>query len=240
MNKEKEMPFWDHVYEIRNRLLIVIGAILIFSIVSGILYPYIIREIGNIIKEKIHIFTYPEGFVTLINISVLLGIFFSIPVFLFQILLFIFPALKKKEKAYMLAVLLTSYVLFLFGIFFAYKSVLPISINFFKQKVFYPENVGRVISFEKFISFLFQFLMGFGLCFQFPIVLIFLLKINVIKTKALIKNFKYVVAFIFIISAVLTPPDIVSQILLATPMIILYLFCILIGKIFKLGEEKDK
>jgi len=232
VNKNRDMAFWDHVYEIRNRLLVVTGSVLVLSVASSLFYPLIVKEVGNIIKEEVYVFTYPGGFLTLVNISILLGLFFSIPILLSQIILFVLPALKAREKVYMFLALGSSYLLFLSGVFFAYKSVLPASIIFLKQKIFYPENVVRVISFEKFISFLFQFLIGFGLCFQFPVVLLFLLKMNIIRTASLIKNFKYVVGIIFIISAILTPPDIVSQIALAAPMVVLYLLCILIGIIF--------
>jgi sec-independent protein translocase protein TatC len=163
-------------------------------------------------------------------------VFLSIPLFIFQVILFIFPALKKNEKIFMLLLMVSTFSLFLFGIIFAYKSVLPISIQFLKSRAFFPENVSRLISYETFIGFFFQFLIGFGVCFQFPVVLIFLMKIGVLQVDSLIKNFKFVFAGVFLLAAVITPPDIVSQILLSIPMVVLYLICILIGKVFRLGK----
>ena len=236
MSKAKVMTFWEHVYEIRNRLLIVLISVLVFSIGCYIVFPLFFHIIHTIIDEQLFATQIAEGFLTRLRISILGGIFFSIPLFLFQVILFIFPALKKQEKIFILLLMLSTFSLFLFGIMFAYKSVLPISMQFLKSEAFFPENVSRLISYEMFIGFFFQFLIGFGLCFQFPVVLIFLMKIGVLQVESLIKNFKFVIAGVFLISAIITPPDIVSQILLSIPMLLLYSICIIIGKIFKLGK----
>jgi sec-independent protein translocase protein TatC len=236
MSKVKVMTFWEHVYEIRNRLLIVLISVFVFSIVCYIMFPFFFNIIYTIIGEELYATGIAEGFLTRLRISILGGVFFSIPLFIFQVILFIFPALKKKEKIFILILMISTFFLFLFGIVFAYKSVLPISMQFLKSKAFFPENVSRLISYEMFIGFFFQFLIGFGICFQFPVVLIFLMKIGVLQVESLIKNFKFVIAGVFLISAIITPPDIVSQILLSVPMLILYSLCILIGKVFKLGK----
>lgn len=230
------MTFWEHVYEIRNRLLVVLVSIVIFSIGCYIIFPFLFEVIYSTIGEELYVTKIAEGFITRLRISVLGGVLLSIPLFLFQVILFVFPALKKKEKIFMLLIMISTFILFLFGIIFAYRSVLPVSIQFLKSKAFFPDNVNRLISYEMFIGFFFQFLIGFGVCFQFPVILIFLMKIGVLKIKTLIKSFKFVLAFIFLFAAIITPPDIMSQILMAIPMTILYLLSILIGKLFGLGK----
>jgi len=236
MSKAKVMTFWEHIYEIRNRLLVVLISVIVFTVGTYFVFPYFFKSIHIIIGEELYATGIAEGFLTRLRTSILGGLFFSIPLLIFQIILFIFPALKKNEKIFMLLLMISTFFLFLFGIIFAYKSVLPISIRFLKSKAFFPENVSRLISYEMFIGFFFQFLIGFGVCFQFPVVLIFLMKIGILNVNTLIKNFKFVFAGVFLLSAVITPPDIVSQILLAIPMIFLYAVCILIGKLFKLGK----
>jgi len=239
MSKKKLMTFWEHIYELRKRVFVVFGVIVIFSILGYFLFSYIIDEVTAIIGEKLYAHDIAEGFLTRLRISFLIGFFFSIPLLLFELSLFIFPALNKREKRFMLLLLISTFILFTLGIFFALKSVLPISIEFLTSEVFFPENVDRLISYKNFISFFFQFLVGFGICFQFPVVLLFLMKIGALKVSFLITKFKYVVIIIFILAAVITPPDIVSQIMLAIPMIVLYTLCIIIGKIFKLGDLKE-
>lgn len=230
------MTFWEHIYELRKRIFIVFGAVVIFSILGYFLFSYFVDIITEIIGEKLYALDIAEGFITRLRISFLIGFFLSIPILLFELSLFIFPALNKKEKRFMLLLLLTTFILFSLGIIFAFKAVLPISIEFLKSEVFFPDNVDRLISYNNFITFFFQFLVGFGISFQFPIVLLFLMKVGVLKVSVLIKNFKYVVIIIFTVAAIITPPDVVSQIMLAIPMLVLYTLCIILGKIFKLGE----
>lgn len=230
------MTFWEHVYEIRNRLLVVVVSILIFSVGCYFIFPIVFNAIHSVLKEELYATGIAEGFLTRLRISILGGVFLSIPLFIFQVILFIFPALKKREKIFMLLLMISTFFLFLFGIIFAYRSVLPISIQFLKSRAFFPDNVSRLISYEIFIGFFFQFLIGFGICFQFPVVLVFLMKVGTLKVNALIKNFKFVLAGVFLLSAIITPPDIISQILLSIPMIVLYLICIIIGKLFRLGK----
>jgi sec-independent protein translocase protein TatC len=231
----KSMPFWEHVYELRNKLLIILVSILFFSVTSYIVFPFYFKFFFNVINENLYATHIAEGFLTRLKVSILVGAFLTIPVFLFELLLFIFPALTKKEKIFFLITILSTFILFISGIVFAFIYVLPISINFLKSKIFYPENVRRLISYNTFVAFFFQFLIGFGLCFEFPIIILLMMKLKLIKLKQLIKYYKYVIIVCFIISAILTPPDIISQISLGVPMIILYTLTIIIGKILKIG-----
>lgn len=234
--KNKDMPFWAHIYELRNRILKILIAVFILSIISYILFPFYFKAFANIIRENLYATHIAEGFVTKIKISIFIGFFLTLPFLLFELLLFIFPALTKKEKLFFLSSMLAVFVLFICGLLFAFIYILPVSINFLKSASFYPANVNRLISYQTFINFFFQFLIGFGLSFQFPVILLLLLNFNLIKLRQLMKYFKYVIIICFIISAIITPPDVASQVLMAIPMIILYILTIIIAKIFKLGE----
>jgi sec-independent protein translocase protein TatC len=236
LKKSKTLTFWEHVYEIRNRVLVVLVFTVITTIISYFLFHNFIEILHNIVGEELYVTDITEGFAARIKVSILMGLFLSIPLLFFETILFIFPALNKKQKILTLVILISTFSLFLFGVILAFKSVLPLSVAFLKSKDFFPENVNRLISYNHFIDFFFQFLIGFGICFQFPLVLIFLLKINILKLKFLIDKFKYFIIAIFIIAAIITPPDVLSQILLAVPMVFLYLLTIGIAFLFRLGR----
>jgi len=235
INNEKTMSFWHHVYELRNRMLIVAISVILFSIVGYFIFPHLVKLIVETAKQNLYITQISEGFTVNFKISIIIGVIISIPVFFYEITMFIFPALTKKQKSFVVISLLSCFVLFVLGVFFAYKIVMPMTISFFKSKYFFPDNVNSIISYDTFITFFFQFLLCFGICFQFPVLLLLLLKIGVLKQDFLIKNFRIFIIVIFIISAILTPPDIISQCLMAAPLLLLYLICIIIAKIFKLG-----
>jgi sec-independent protein translocase protein TatC len=235
---KKEMPFWDHIFELRRRLFIFLLTVLVFSISSYIIYPHFFNLIHNIINEDLYAREILEGFMTRLKFSVILGLFLSIPVFLSQLVLFIYPALKRNEKIFFIITIFVTFTLFVAGIVFAYKYVMPVSMRFLKSSNFFPNYVKLQLTYQNFIKFFFQFLIGFGICFEFPVVLILLLKIGLIKQKFLIKNFKYFIIFIFVAAAILTPStDVASQLMLALPMIILFLLTIVIAKIFRLGKD---
>jgi sec-independent protein translocase protein TatC len=238
MNKKKsgnrEMTFWDHVFELRRRLITLIVFIFLLSIAGYYIFPHIVSILISILKDQLYVTEITEGFLVRLKMSFIIGSILSIPVLLFEILSFIFPALTKKEKTLILFTTILSFLLFVFGIVFSYKFVLPVSITFLKY--FTQENVQRIISYQKFIMFFFKFIFAFGLCFQFPIILLLLLKLGVMKFSFLIKNFRYFIVAIFVIAMLITPsPDVQSQVLLAVPLLILYLLTIVIAKIFKLG-----
>ncbi|ORC31233.1 twin arginine-targeting protein translocase TatC [Marispirochaeta aestuarii] len=232
----KVMPFWDHVYELRNRIVLVITCSALFSVVSYVFYPDAVVLIQSILREELYVTSITEGFLTRLKTSLLFGIYCSIPLLGIQISLFAAPALSGSERFYLVAVLVSSFILMSAGLLFALKAVLPISLRFLRSEVFYPGDVSRLLSYTLYLQFFFQFIIGFGLFFQFPIVIIMLLKFRIIDTSFLLRNFKYFIGIIFLVSAAVTPPDIVSQILLALPMTLLYGVCIVLGKVFRMDD----
>ena len=231
----KEMTFQQHVLELRKRLLVVLLVTLVFAVGGYFVFPYVFDYLHSVVSEKLYVTKIYEGFTTRIQISFLVGFFLCIPVLLYQITAFILPALYKREKTVVLLLLISVFLLFIFGIGYSLRFVLPISIDFLKSSSFYPLNLDRLISYNSFFLFFVKFMIAFGLCFQFPIVLITLLYFKILKMGTLRKYFKYFIALAFLVSGILTPPDVISQIMISIPMIILYGVCILIGKLFRLG-----
>ena len=231
------MPFWDHVSELRRRVFVVLGAVALGAGAGYVLFPYFFDVVVGVIGEELYVTAITEGFLTRLRISVLIGVFVSLPVALFEVVLFVFPALVRRERMVLLLALAATFALFVLGVAYAYRSVLPISIAFLKSREFFPEDLNRIISYSQFVTFFFQFLIGFGLCFQFPVVLLVLMKLDVFTVTALRRFFKYFAALAFALAAIITPPDVVSQILLAVPLLLLYGLCLVIGAIFFRSEE---
>ncbi|MCX7028702.1 MAG: twin-arginine translocase subunit TatC [Spirochaetes bacterium] len=235
MGKNLTMPFWGHVYELRRRVLVVAAALAVFSVAGYVVFPMIFDVISQTLTEDLYVTALTEGFVTRLRIAVLIGAFLALPILVFEVAAFIFPALSRRERRFMLLLLLSSFILFVGGMAFGFQSVLPISIRFLRSETFFPQNLHRLLSYQDFISFLFTFLLGFGLCFEFPVVLLFLLKVRILSLRIMIRSFRWFLIVILTVAAIMTPPDVVSQLMLALPMIVLYLLCILIGKLMRLG-----
>lgn len=233
--KNNDMVFADHVIELRNRLFASLLVIAALSVVGYFLFPFFFDFIFSIISEELYVTKIYEGFITRLKVSLLIGLLLSIPFLLSQLLAFIMPALARREKIIIVVLITCSFLLFIGGILFSLRMVLPISIDFLRSQEFFPTNLDRIISYDLFIVFFFQFLIAFGLCLQFPVIILILLYFKVIKRPILIKYLKYFIALAFLVSGILTPPDIVSQIMLSLPIIIMYLLCIIIAGILNWG-----
>jgi sec-independent protein translocase protein TatC len=232
------MPFWEHVEELRKRIIIASLFVIAGTIAGYILYPQFVDLMLKTIGEQLFAFQITEGFLVRLKIALAIGLFLSLPIVVFEIVLFILPALKANEKKILLAFLLCSYILFLGGIAFAFQACFTPAIQFFKSTDFYPENVGRMISFTDFFDFFMGFLMAFGICFQFPIVIILLLKFRIVPFRFFLKNFRYFIIVIFIAAAVITPSvDAVTCTFVALPMLALYSLTLLIAKLTGLAKS---
>ena len=233
---KEDMTFKEHVLELRRRLFWVLVVIVGFSVLGYFAFPYFFDFILSILSEELYATKIYEAFLTRLRIAVLLGLLLTIPFLLYQIMSYILPGLKKKEKILIFSLLVSSFLLFLGGVYFGVKVVMPISMQFLKSSDFFPNSLNRLISYESFILFFFQFLVAFGLCLQFPVVLLLLLYYKVIKREKMVKFFRFFVAIALVASAILTPPDVISQLMLTAPMIVLYLICIILAKAFKWGK----
>jgi len=230
------LSIFEHFIELRRRIFYSTLNVIFLSIISYFFYDNIVNLLLKDFSQKLYTYNLTEGFVTKIKISFLSGIFLSIPMLIFQISLFIMPALKSNEKRIYFLLLLAGFFLFICGSFFSYKKILPLSITFLNQAEFFPKNVSPWLNYSGLLKFITQFLIGFGVAFQLPIVLIFIVNLKILSKQKLLNSFRYVIVICFIVAAVLTPPDWISQVMLAIPLIILYFSSILICYIFKIGN----
>lgn len=227
----------EHLTELRKRIIISVLAVIITSVLS---YIYIDTLLDFIVQPASGLeFIYlspPELFLAYLEISFITGMILASPVILLQIWIFIKPGLKKHERKYLLFALFMGMIFFLIGASFAYYMVIPLAINFFVAMS--VQQIEPLFSFANYIRFISSLLLSFGLVFQLPLFIILLSQLNLITPKTLKKYRKFVVLLIFVVAAILTPPDIVSQVLMAGPMLVLYEFSVIISSIIYRRKRK--
>ena len=224
----KEISFFDHIEELRSRL---IKSVLAVAVGGCIFYLYIDRVLEAIVRPVGRVvFTAPgEAFVARILLTFIGGFFLALPVVLFQFWCFVAAGLKEDEIKYVRIFGPCSLFLFFLGGIFAYFVIIPISIHFLLS--FSTPSIVPMITIKSYVSFVVTMLLAFGVVFELPLVLMFLTKIGVATPAFLVQKRKYAVVIILIVSAFITPPDCVTQILMALPLIVLYEAGIIISKI---------
>ena len=232
-----EMTFFEHLAELRSRLLAVFFTIIFFSLL-GYIYSEKIIEI-LLISSKSSVSDFQVIYITTmfmikINIAIFSGIVFSFPVLFYNILMFLKPAFKSNLSFIkVLIFVLFSIFLFLIGILFGYFVLIPTTVNFFNSISF--DLLGSVslnYTLENYLIYLCWILLISSTIYQVPILLLLLAKIGILDIATLKNKRSYVIIGFFILAAFLTPPDPFSQFLVALPMIILYEVTIFIIKIF--------
>lgn len=226
--EDKELTLVEHLTELRYRLLVSVGAVLLFSIV-GFIYAeetinFLARPVGDLV------FLSPaEAFFTHLKVAVLSGFMLALPFLLFQFWRFLLPALKQHEKKFLIILIPSSLILFLLGFSFCLYVVLPIGIRFFMG--FATEGLLPMISLNSYISFLTRLIIPFGLVFEMPLIMGLLVRLRIITPEQIIRARKFIIVIIFVIGALLTPPDIISQILMALPLLLLFEGSLIISRI---------
>ncbi len=176
-------------------------------------------------------------FLVALKVSLYASLFLALPIILWQGWLFVAPGLYDNEKKMALPFLVGVTVMFIIGVLFAYYIVTPFGFQFlisFGAFLYTP-----LINIEDYIGFFAKILFGFGLAFELPMVVYFLASIGLVTERTLISFFKYAIVIIFIVAALLTPPDVVTQLLMALPLIVLYGVSILVAKIINPYKEDD-
>lgn len=234
--EEDKIPFTEHLEELRKRLIICfiaigVGFVLCFAVKEK-LFELLSLPLVSMMKpgEKLIYTGLPEAFFTYMKLSFLCGILLASPVILYQFWMFVAPGLYSTEKKMMAPILILSTFFFLGGGAFGYFVVFPIGFQFFLG--FSTDTISPMLSMREYLSFASLFLFVFGLIFELPLVLIFFVKLGIVSIAFLQKNRKYAILLIFVIAAILTPPDIISQTMMAVPMMILYEISIIGAKIF--------
>ncbi|MBQ5357752.1 MAG: twin-arginine translocase subunit TatC [Oscillospiraceae bacterium] len=239
MNKLKEMSLFDHLDELRKRLIIIVivnfvAAILLFS-QTEIIMSYLLEV--NPGMELVY--TTPSELLTVyIQLSLILAVTICSPITVYQVWAFIEKGLYEKEKKAILFTLIFGVVFFIIGVAFCYFMVLPTTLEFFVRIAI--EEVSSMLSIQSYVSFVNMMLLAFGLVFEMPVIIFLLSKLGIIKPAFLKKNRGIIIVAIFIFAAIITPPDIISQLMLGIPMVILLEFSILICTLVYKGKKKEE
>ncbi len=176
-------------------------------------------------------------FIVALKVSLFSAIFLSLPIILWQMWLFVAPGLYENEKKMALPFLFGVTIMFIVGVLFAYYVVAPFGFQFlitFGAFLYTP-----LINIEDYIGFFAKIMLGFGIAFELPMIVYFLALIGLVTDKMLIEFFKYAIVIIFIVAAILTPPDVITQVLMATPLILLYGVSIIIARIVNPEKKED-
>ena len=178
----------------------------------------------------------PEAFFTYLKVSFLAGLIVASPLLLYQFWMFVAPGLYQKERRLMIPIVILSSFFFIGGALFGYFVVFPWGFKFFLG--FATDTIRPLPSMKEYFGFSAKLLLAFGLVFELPLVITFLAKLGIVSVDFLKKNRKYALLLFFAGAAILTPPDVVTQILMALPLMVLYEISILGAKVF--GKKKPE
>ena len=218
-----ELPFSEHIEELRQRIFILFWLILILTCVAffevKILVKILEYPVSNV---KFFQISPGEYFISTIKISFYTGLLFASPFVISQIILFLLPGLTKKETKIILPLLLSSLILFGLGLAFSYYTLIPAALNFFLN---YSEEVLEPFwSFDQYFEFILVLFYSTGLAFQIPIIQILIGLLNIVSAKQMLGAWRYIILVSTILGAILTPStDPLTQLLLSVAILLLYL-----------------
>lgn len=230
---EKELALTEHLRELRDRLIksliaVCVGFALCYAVIEPI-FSFLAKPLDDILPPGTTlIFTsYPEAFFTYIKLALVCGIFVASPVILYQLWAFIAPGLYEHEKKWAMPFVIASTIFFVGGAMFGYFVVFPAAFNFLAG--YANSNLALFPSMAEYFTLTIRLLLGFGIAFELPILMVFLGLVGIIDAAMLSRNRKYAILIIFTAAAIITPtPDILNQILLAGPLLLLYELSILL------------
>jgi sec-independent protein translocase protein TatC len=235
IGSDDKLPFTDHLDELRHRLIIsVVGIGLGFAVSYGFSQQLLLL-LQRPMPTRLVFIAPTEAFFVNLKVAFYAGLFLSVPLLLFQVWKFVAPGLYEHERRYSFPFLVASTVLFLIGGLFAYVVILPIALHFLIAQG--GELWKPNITLSNYLAFCMRLILAAGLLFELPVLMYFLAKVGVVTPEFLIKNRKYAVLVAFILSAILTPPDVFSQVLLAVPLFLLFEVSIFVAKHVASGRE---
>lgn len=242
--KSKKNSLTSHLLELRNRLLIIISSILICAVLlspfANIIYSFLSQPLLNSLPEGSTMIAVDVAspFLAPFKLVILLAVAITFPISIYNFWAFIAPGLYSKEKKFLAPILISSAVLFYLGIIFAYYIVFPLIFTFFTSIA--PAGVQIATDISSFLNFVIKIFFAFGLAFEVPIITLVVILAELTTVQSLSKKRPYVIVFAFILGMILTPPDVISQILLAIPIWLLFESGLVLAKIITKNKNKKK
>ncbi len=242
MSEAGKSPFTEHLGELRDRLVrsfIAVGAgFAVAYFFKEKLFEILIAPLVIAMGENGNaqmIFTgLPEAFFTYLKVSLLAGLIAATPVIFYEFWMFISPGLYRTEKKYIVPIVFLSVFFFILGSSFGYFIVFPYGFKFFLG--FATQTIHAMPSMKEYLSFASKMLLAFGFVFELPLVLTFMARMGLVSVEFLKKNRKYALLLFFVGAALITPPDVVTQVMMALPLMVLYEISIIGARIF--GKKK--
>lgn len=229
------MPILEHLRELRDRLVRALLALAVGCAaglaVSRQMFEILAKPMRDALeatgKGTLAVTAATEGIFVQLKVAIFTGFLLALPVIAYQVWQFIAPALYDRERKHVVPLVVASTALFALGAAFAYEVVFRFGFPVFLEMN--PEGVQAMLSIEAYLSFATTLLVAFGASFQLPVVIYFLSRVGLVNHRDLLKGFRYAIVIIFVIAAVLTPPDVLSQFMMAIPLMVLYAIGILVS-----------
>jgi sec-independent protein translocase protein TatC len=239
----ESQPFMAHLIEFRDRILRAIASVALIFIglfsFSNELYLYVSEPLRQYLPESSTMIAtdVTSPFLTPFKLTLVLSLFAAMPYVLYQIWAFVAPGLYKREKKIVIPLFCSSVILFYAGMAFAYYVVFPLVFMFFTSVG--PEGVAIMTDIRSYLDFVLKLFFAFGISFEIPIAVVILSWMGVVDPDSLAKKRPYVFILCFVFGMLLTPPDILSQTLLAIPMWLLFEIGIVFGRLIKPKPEEN-
>lgn len=244
MTEVEQQPFTVHLEELRKRLItcfiaVGIGFVASYAFKEELFY-ILVAPLKEALKEgDTLIYTHlPEAFFTFLKTALIAGIMLASPVIFYQFWMFVAPGLYDREKKLLVPVLLLSTLFFVGGAMFGYFVVFPFGFDFFLS--FATDTIRPMPSMKEYLGFAAKLLLAFGIVFELPLVLTFLARLGIVSVEFLKKYRKYAILLFFCGAAMLTPPDVVTQVMMAMPLMVLYEISIIGARIFGRKKAEDQ
>ena len=233
------MTFIEHLSELRKRLLAVVGAVVCASVVAYVFVDGLVALLSAPAQGVQFVYlTPPELFLAYLRISLLAGLLATMPFTLAQVWLFVRPGLTRRERRVTRFTLAGGSVFFVLGCAFSAVVILPMALRFFLQ--FASETIEPMISFGNYVGFVASLLVAFGVAFELPMIVVALARLDLVSVESLAAARPYIVVGVLALAAFLTPPDVVSQILLAVPLMALFELSLLFARITRRRARQEE
>jgi len=243
VSTDAPMPLVAHLRELRDRfrnaLIAVFVAFLVLFPFANELYTYVSEPLRSLLPEGSSMIAteVTSPFLTPFKLSLVLAVFVAMPVILAQLWGFIAPGLYKSEKRIAIPLLTSSIVLFYAGVAFAYYVVFPLLFGFFTTVG--PGDISVMTDINRYLDFVLKLFFAFGLAFEVPVAAVILILTGVVTADQLANNRSFVVVGCFVMGMLLTPPDVISQTLLALPMWLLFEVGLVMGRVLSRSPNED-
>ncbi|MBW2022962.1 MAG: twin-arginine translocase subunit TatC [Deltaproteobacteria bacterium] len=245
MTEDDKQPFMSHLEELRKRLVACAIAVGVGFVAAYFfkerLFELLVMPLKRVLPEgdKLIFTNLPEMFFTYLKVAFVAGLLAAMPFIFYEIWMFVAPGLYQKEKKFLIPFVASSSILFVGGALFGYFVVFPFGFKFFMS--FANDYIKPLPSVKQYFAFSTKLLLAFGLVFELPVATFFLAKMGLVTSDFLKKQRKFAILLIFVGAAILTPPDVITQIMMAGPLLVLYEISIWVAKLAgkKKSEEEE-